>query len=158
MNKLELLDELIIRVKTKEITLQEGTEDALTTLLDIVRVVEQSLYDEIVRDITDSRTEYFAPEYPSWKHFLADCNGYGDYRQMLIKFTNEELESMWQNSHIAEDMTEEKIKADMVLQIGQLKMLSLMGRPGQASNADKIRKMSDGIEARIKGLYNMLYE
>lgn len=160
MDKLTLLDELIIRIRTEEIkTVEASNKESAEILIEIRQLVEKALYDEVVGDITNYQTEYYAPEYDSWKQFLADCNGYEDYEKVLdSKFEEKELEALWQASHIAEDMDEIRIKEEMMFQIGQLKMLFLVHKWAKPINPEKNRQRMAEIEARIKGLYNMLYE
>ncbi len=160
MDKLSLLDELLVKVNTGEIkTDTEDNEVAAKILSEIRQVIEAATYAEIVQDVTDLHTGYFAPEYPSWKHYLNDCNGYEDYRTVLEQaFTNEELEALWQNSHIEEEMTEAQIKEDICKQIGQLKMIQLVQKTSTMRNPKKVRTMIEGMKARIIGLYNILYE
>lgn len=160
MDKLQLLDELIIKVNTGEIkTDTEDNEKAAKILLEIRRTVEAATYAEIVGDITDLHTGYYAPEHPTWKHFLNHCNGYNDYRDVLEHaFTNEDIEALWQNSHIVEEMSEEEIKAQICSQIGQLKMMQLVERHSAPVNPEKVKTIKEGIRARILGLYNILFE
>lgn len=158
MDKVAFLEELCIMVNAGEIRLVEGKEDATRLLQDIKRIVIESLCGEIVDDITDPAMGYYAPEFSSWKEFLIYCNGNGDYETILRSdFNNQDLEELWQNSHIAEEMSEEQIRQEMIRQIGQLKMISVMGRTA-AANQDKVQRIKRGIKARITGLYNLLYE
>ncbi len=160
MDKLTLLDELIIRIGTEEIKMsEESSKENVETLVWIGQIVENALYEEIVQDITNLQTAYYAPEYDSWKQFLADCNGYEDYIQVLHKrFSEDELENLWQSSHISEDMEEAEIKEKMMLQIGQLKMHSLICKKCKPAMPEKTLQRMNEIKARIQGLYNMLYE
>lgn len=158
-NHLAFLDELLVMVKTGEINTVEGKEDSIEMLENIKMIVRRELCHEIVRNVTDARTEYFAPEYEAWKTFLSDCNGDADYEQVLEdSFTEEELESLWQSSHITEEMTQEEIKADILLQIGQLKILEKVNKTHKASNPVSMLHVTSEIKARIQGLYSMLYE
>lgn len=159
MNHLAFLDELLVMVNTGEINTVEGKNDSIEMLQNIKMIVRRELCNEVVRDVTDARTEYFAPEYESWKTFLSDCNGDADYEQVLEdSFTEEELEILWQSSHITEELTEEQVKEDILLQIGQLKMLEIVNRKHKARNPIKALEMTAEIKARLQGLYNMLYE
>lgn len=160
MDKLSLLDELLVKVSTGEIKTDTEDNDAAAKILsEIRRVVEAAIYAEIIKDVTNLHTGYYAPEYPTWKHYLNDCNGFEDYRIVLEQaFTNEELEALWQNSHIEEEMAEAQIKEDICMQIGQLKMLQLVEKIAAPRNPEKARMMIEAIKARIWGLYNILYE
>lgn len=159
MNCLKLLDNLLIMVKTGEIKLGVDGLDAEEELYAIRNIVVESLYDEIVCDVTDIKTEYYAPEYASWRKYLSDCDGNADYEGVLFEsFEEKELEALWQNSHIAEDMSESKIKEELLQQIGQLKMISLVSKTASPDKSSKARSLEESMKARIKGLYNMLYE
>lgn len=159
MDKLAFLDELVIMVQTGEIMPEEGSESAKKLLMDIRRIVHESLAEEIYNDVTDTKTAYFAPEYKSWKTFLSDCNGNIDYKVVLEEsYTEEELESLWQCSHIMEDMTREQIRDDLFLQMCQLKMMSLVRKNATLVNPQSEKRTLEGIKARIKGLFNILYE
>lgn len=160
MDRFELLDDLIIMIKTREIDFGEmiDADEAENMLKTIKAMVQQSIYNEIIQDITDSDTMYYAPEYASWREFLSDCNGNNDYERVLFDFEESELEELWQNSHIAEDMPEDKIREKLTEQIGQLKMITLIGRKDKMANRGRIEAMAKGMKAQIKGLYNMLYE
>ncbi|MBQ9135969.1 MAG: hypothetical protein IJX66_07765 [Lachnospiraceae bacterium] len=160
MDKLSLLDELLVKVSTGEIKTDTGDKETVAKILSEIRqVIEVATYAEIVQDVTNLHTGYFAPEYPSWKHYLIDCRGDEDYRTVLEQaFTNEELEALWQNSHIEEEMSEKQIKEDICRQIGQLKMIQLVQKTSTPRNPEKARTMIEGMKARIVGLYNILYE
>lgn len=159
MNCLKLLDDLLIMVKTGEIKLGMEVSEAEEELRIIQNVVRESLYAEIVCDVTDIKTEYYAPEYASWKEYLSDCDGNADYKDVLFEsFQEKELEALWQNSHIAEDMPENKIREEMLQQIGQLKMISLVSKTASPVKSPKARSLEESLKARIRGLYNMLYE
>ncbi len=159
MNCLKLLDDLLVMVKAGEIELGEEAPDAEEELHVIKKIVKESLYNEIVCDVTDIKTEYYAPEYASWREYLSDCDGNADYEDVLFEsFEEKELEALWQNSHIAEDMSESKIKDEMLQQIGQLKMISLVSKSASPAKASKAHSLEESMKARIRGLYNMLYE
>ena len=159
MNCLKLLDDLLIMVKTGEITLEEDAREAEAMLHMIQNTVRDALYERVVLDITDMQTEYYAPEYASWKEYLSDCDGNADYKDVLFEsFQEKELEALWQNSHIAEDMPENKIREEMLQQIGQLKMISLVSKTARPVKSPKARSLEESLKARIRGLYNMLYE
>lgn len=159
MNCLKLLDDLLIMVKTGEITLEEDAREAEAMLHLIQNTVRNALYERVVLDITDMQTEYYAPEYASWKEYLSDCDGNADYKDVLFEsFQEKELEALWQNSHIAEDMPENKIREEMLQQIGQLKMISLVSKTASPVKSPKARSLEESLKARIRGLYNMLYE
>ena len=159
MNCLKLLDDLLVMVKAGEIELGEEAHDAEEELHIIKKIVKESLYNEIVCDVTDIKTEYYAPEYASWREYLSDCDGNADYEDVLFEsFEEKELEALWQNSHIAEDMSESKIKDEMLQQIGQLKMISLVSKSASPAKSSKAHSLEESMKARIRGLYNMLYE
>lgn len=160
MGKLSILQELETMINSGEIMLEEGKEEGIVQLRKIKEIVEQQLEVEIWKDITAYNTAYYAPEYPDWQHFLEWCNGDEDYSYVLrFNYTNQVLEEMWQNSHISEEMTEKQIKDDIVLQIGQLKMLAILEKMGgKPCNLQKMESIVRGIRARIAGLYNILYE
>lgn len=159
MDYLKLLNDLLIMVKTGEIKLEEDARYAEAMLRKIQSIVRDALYEMVVRDVTDMETEYYAPEHESWKAFMLWRNGYQDYETVLNEsFQEKELEALWQNSHIAEDMPESKIKEEMMQQIGQLKMISLVSKTASPEKSPKVRSLEESIKARIRGLYNMLYE
>ncbi len=159
MDCLKLLNDLLIMAKTGEIKLEEDARDVEAMLRMIRNTVKDALYERIVLDVTDMETEYYAPEYASWKEYLSDCDGNGDYEDVLFEsFEEKELEALWQNSHIAEDMPENKIKEEMMQQIGQLKMISLVSKTASPVKSPKARSLEESLKARIRGLYNMLYE
>jgi len=159
MDKLAILDDLIAKIHIGEVVLEADTRVQYEKALRELRgLVKKDLREEIVRDITDLHTEYYAPEHDSWKAFLNHCNGGSDYAAVLEEFDESELENLWQNSHIPEEMNEAEIRADMMCQIGKLKMLSIVNRDFDCTDHDKANEMISGIVARIKGLYNMLYE
>ncbi len=157
MNKLALIDELIAMNKTGEIKFEEPKKDVENMLREIRKSVWTDLQREIERDVTGIHTGYFAPEFDSWKQFLNYCNGNEDYEQALDSFSDSQLEILWQNSHIVETLDEMQIKTEMVKLIGQLKILDVAGRTSTAG-AEKRLKTMEAIEARILGLYNILYE
>ncbi len=159
MNKLTLLDELITMFNNGEIVLRENQSIYTELLFDIKQIVEGALYDEIIRDITNMHTEYFAPEYDTWKSLLADCDGTEDYKVMLENFEEYELEQLWQNSHITHEYAEDQIKQEIIMQICKLKKLKLMERKSkQICKGLEPQNDMSMIVARIKGLYEMLYE
>lgn len=160
MGKLSLLDELEIMINTGEITTAESKEEALASIKAIKKMVERQIMQEIWNDVTNYDMGYYAPEHPDWQHYLNWLNGGEDYEQVLAtKYTNTELEVLWQNSHISESLTEKKIKEDLTLQIGQLKMIFLLHRMGgKPCRPEKMESIIQEIKARIKGLYNILYE
>lgn len=168
MGKLSLLEELEIKITTGELVLESCTsgqnllnlEESLQVLRDIRNCVTDVIKEEIINDITNPETVFYAPEYSDWQTFLNLANGNEDYAQVLqMEFSEEDLELLWQNSHISEELTEEEIKKALVRQIGQLKMLALVKRQGfQPSEPQKSGRIIQSAEARIKGLYNMLYE
>lgn len=159
MDCLKLLNDLLIMVKTGEIKLEEDVAEVEAMLRMIRNTVKDALYERVVLDVTDMQTGYYAPEYASWKEYLSDCDGNKDYEDVLFEsFEEKELEALWQNSHIAEDMPESKIKEEMMQQIGQLKMISLVSKTASPVKSPKARSLEESLKARIKGLYNMLYE
>ncbi|MBD5480820.1 MAG: hypothetical protein HDR14_16320 [Lachnospiraceae bacterium] len=159
MDCLKLLNDLLIMVKTGEIKLEEDAAEVEAMLRMIRNTVKDALYERVVRDITDMETEYYAPEYASWREYLSDTDGNKDYEDVLFEsFEEKELEALWQNSHIAEDMPENKIKEEMMQQIGQLKMISLVSKTASPVKSPKARSLEESLKARIRGLYNMLYE
>ncbi|MBD5536785.1 MAG: hypothetical protein HDQ99_14270 [Lachnospiraceae bacterium] len=159
MDCLKLLNDLLIMVKTGEMELEEDARYAEAMLRKIQDIVRDALYEMVVRDVTDTETEYYAPEHESWKAFMLWRNGYQDYETVLNEsFQEKELEALWQNSHIAEEMPESKIKEEMMQQIGQLKMISLVSKTASSEKSQKVRSLEESIKARIRGLYNMLYE
>lgn len=160
MDKLTLLDELIIRIQSGEIkTVMATNKESELVLREVKMIVEKALYEDVVKDVTGYRTEYYAPEWDSWKQFLAECNGYADYQKILNeKFTECELAELWQESHIAEDMEEDEIKKELISQIGQLKIFASLCREKKPVNPEKAMQGIVKMQARIQGLYNMLYE
>lgn len=114
MNRLTFLDELLIMVRSGEIKTEESSDDAERLLLNFKCMVYEELKKEIFEDVTDIQTVYYAPEFDSWKAFLNHCNGNEDYAAVLAQTcTEEQLEQLWQSSHVMEDMTEGQIKSDM---------------------------------------------
>lgn len=163
MGKLSFLESLEEMISTGEVIPEEGKEEGIKQLHKIKEIVEQQLIMEIYRDITAYDTAYYAPEHSDWQHFLVWLNGEKDYAEVLRQnYTNEVLEELWQYSHISENMTEKEIKKDLALQIGQLKMLSLLDKiDAKPLNPQKMNiavGMKAKIKARITGLYNILYE
>lgn len=159
MNRLSFLDELLVMVRTGEMKTEESAEEAEKLLLNFRRMVYEELKKEIFEDVTDIQTVYYAPEFDSWKAFLNHSNGNEDYAAVLDEaYTEKQLEDMWQNSHIMEDMTEEQIKSELSMQIGQLKMLNIVNQYSNPVNPDGEARARDMIHARLKGLFNILYE
>lgn len=167
MGKLNFLEELLIMVRNGEIRTEEAPEDAGKLLLEIRQIVCEKVQEEIYSDVTDGQTMYYAPEYESWKTFLNKCNGTADYKEVLEEsYTEEQLENLWQSSHIMEDMPREQITEELLYQIDLLRILTtpiqLVGQPApyqkleQERAADEIQQ--EPIKNRIKGLLNMLYE
>ncbi len=158
MDKLSYIEELATMVRTGEIQTSLSPDDGAALLMDAGRIVTESIYNDIVSDITNPFTIHFSPDYPSWKHFLADVNGCKDYEKILnTLFTEKELDILWNNSHISESLSEEQIREQLIKQIGKLKMISLVSKTlegaGRTENQAQI-----SIKAYIKGLYNLLYE
>ncbi len=158
MDKLALLDTLIEMVQEGKLELLDDSQKAETVLWDIKLTIQRALHDEVMSDITKNTCTYYAPEYPSWREYLEDCNGNSDYRKALQYFDEHELDELWQNSHISEDLNEQQIKEEMMMQIGQLKMLEIVGRKLVPVNSEQHKRMMDYIRARLIGLYNILYE
>lgn len=158
MDKLALLDTLIEMVQEGNLELLDESQNAETVLWDIKLTIQRVLQDEVMSDITKNTLTYYAPEYPSWREYLEDCNGNSDYKKVLQNFDEHELDELWQNSHISEDLNEQQIKEEMVMQIGQLKMLEIVGRKLVPANSEQHKRMVDYIRARLIGLYNMLYD
>lgn len=100
MNKLKFVDELLVMLHTGELPPTEETPREVEKILEDIReTVCRSLHQEIVDDIKDPRTAYYAPRYASWMDFLTDCNGNEDYATVMQKdFSEDILERMWQIS------------------------------------------------------------
>lgn len=159
MDRLALLDELVVMVRAGEIATVEGNEETEQLLLEIRRIVHETLSEEIYKDITASDTSYFAPEYESWMNFLNYCDGNSDYAAVLEEsYTEEELESLWQCSHIMEELTEKKAIDALILAMKQLKMLQLVRKSFVPCDPQRERKIREGLRAQIIGFYNQLYE
>lgn len=159
MDRLALLDELLVMVRAGEIATVEGNEETEQLLLEIRRIVHESLSEEIYKDITASDTSYFAPEYESWTNFLNYCDGNSDYAAVLKEsYTEKELEILWQYSHIMEELTEKKAIDALILAMKQLKMIQLLRKSSVPCDPQQARKIREGLWARIIGVYNQLYE
>lgn len=159
MNRLTFLDELLVMIRSGEIKTEESSDDAERLLLSFKLMVYEELKKEIFEDVTDIQTVYYAPEFDSWKAFLNHCNGNDDYAAVLAEtYTEEQLEGMWNCSHIVEDMPEEQIKSGLLLQIEQLKMLDIVNQHTKPVNPDEESLAKDMIRARLKGLFSILYE
>lgn len=157
MDMLELIEILIVLFQNQEIKLRVPPREIEGLLRRIWQIVWADQQMEIIRDITDIHTEYFAPEFDSWHDFLNYCNGTDDYSRVLDGYTEEQLELFWQNSHVQDAIDEMQIKTEMVKLIGQLKILDVVGRTSEAGAAKRLKTM-EAIKARIIGLYNILYE
>ena len=159
MDKFAFIDELISMIRTGELKTVEGADDSIKMLEDMQLMVMESLHNEIIRDITDERTEYYAPEFKSWQQFFSYCNGNADYEKVLCSsFSQKELETLWQNSHIAEELREKEIEEKLLLEITQLKMLEIKQEASVFMNPILMLQTKEAIKARIVGLYNLLYE
>ncbi len=160
MDKLSFLNVVQKMIETDEIKLVETDKcDAMNTLDDIRLTVRQELRDEVIRDITGAKTIYYAPDFDTWQDFLAFCNGNPDYETILrTQFTHDDLECLWQSSHIAEEMTEREIEQEITQQISQLKMLELVNRMSCPDFPEKMNKTKEILKANVLGLYNILFE
>ncbi len=158
MNKIALLNTLIVMNKSGEINTGENPKDVDKMLQDIKMAVMADIRNEIFRDITDIHTSYYAPDFENWKQFLNYCNGNADYEAILNDFEEVELEKLWQASHITEPMADEDINKELILQIRQMKMLNVVGRYAKAADPPKAQLAVAAVRARIQGLYGMIYE
>jgi len=158
MNKIALLNTLIVMNKSGEINTGENPKDVDKMLQDIKMAVMADIRNEIFRDITDIHTSYYAPDFENWKRFLNYCNGNADYEAVLNDFEEEELEKLWQASHITEPMADEDINKELILQIRQMKILNVVGRYAKAADPKKAQLAVEAVRARIQGLYGMIYE
>lgn len=158
MDKLELIETLIVMIQTGEIKLGVPTRESDELLRRIWQIVWADQQLEIVRDITDIHTEYFAPEFDSWHDFLNYCNGSDDYSRVLDGYTEEQMELLWQNSHVQDALDEMQIKTEMIKLIGQRKVLELAGQTESATGTAKRMMTIHAIDARLRGLYSMLYD
>lgn len=159
MNKFALLEELFTMVHTGEIKLQEDAADAERLILDIRKDVEAALKREIFEDITDKNTAFYAPEHDSWTDFLNFCNGNEDYAEVLGRYTEDELTSLWEGSHLADALAEKKIMEGIFHQVATLKMYSILLKKRYVSHSPKIQEVRRlEVMAKIKGFYSALYE
>lgn len=158
MNKIALLNTLIVMNKSGEINTGENQNDADKMLQDIKMAIIENIRNEIFRDITDIHTGYYAPDFENWKQFLNYCNGNADYEAVLNDFEEEELEKLWQASHITEPMADEDINKELILQIRQMKMFDVVGRYAKAAAPQKAQLAAESVRAKIRGLYGMIYE
>lgn len=112
MGKINLLEQMRLAAWSGEVMLLKGRLELVEELQDILY---QSLEEQIIRDITDRGFLFYAPEHDSWKDALI---GQGkadkaDYSTILERFTEEELQLLWECSHIADPVTE-KDRLDML--------------------------------------------
>lgn len=133
------------------------TEDAGPVIDKLSQLVKDSLKEEIFQDITDQETVYYAPDYDSWKEFLSYCNGSADYERILDEYYDEEqLEQLWQASHIMEELDIEQIRNRFLDRAARLKVVDILQREGAACRIDQDYR--DLQKAGLKGLYNLLHE
>lgn len=160
-NRLKVLDDLLSMVRTGEVDTGEDKDDLEWALLSVRRMVEDNLYQEIISDITDAETGFYAPEHKSWKEFLAFCNGYADYKEILEKeFSEAELDALWRYSHPEEEMSRGQMMVRVFNKLCELKMNALFdvsAGPCKVSIENK-RRIGEMFKAAIKGIYNILYE
>ncbi len=158
MNKLIFLEKLMNYIREEKIEIGISGDEMVCMLNEIEEMVRAQMRNEIVEHITAYKTGYFAPEYDSWKTYFESVVDDESVSMMLNQdFTQEELEDLWQNSHIVEDLDEARIKSEMMSEIGQLKMVMTVSRTSK-TNPDLYNRFLDGKKARIKGLFNILFE
>lgn len=159
VNRLEVLNNLLTMVKGGEINTGMEQEDVEWALLSIREMVEESLYRNILADITDAETSYFAPEHGAWMDFLDFCNGYPDYKEILEKkFSEAELDSLWRCSHPDEDLSREQMMIRAFAKLCELKMNDVLESSGHNAAKENKRRIDEMLKATIKGIYNILYE
>lgn len=112
MGKLDLMEQMRVAAWSGEVVLLKDRLEIVEAIQDILY---QSLEEQIIRDITDREFLFYAPEAGSWKEALlrehkADKS---DYSIILNRFTEEELQMLWELSHIADPVTE-KERLDML--------------------------------------------
>lgn len=165
MGKLNLLEELLNMVRSGEIQTAEGPEAAEMLLQEIRQIVWEKVKEDIYDDVTDLPTRHYAPDFDSWKTFLAVCDGTADYKQVLEEgYTEEQLENMWLTSHDISYASKKQVQDELLYQLNQLSILTRPiqsdGQPDfyetleQEREANELRK--EAIKLKLKGLYNML--
>lgn len=112
MGKLDLMEQMRVAAWSGEVVL---LKDRLETVEAIQDILYRSLEEQIIRDITDREFLFYAPESGSWKEALLRRNkaDKSDYSIVLNRFTEEELQRLWELSHIADPVTE-KEQLDML--------------------------------------------
>lgn len=157
MEILDFLDELKAMNDTGELKTGATTEKTGKLLDRLALLVEASIKEEIFQDITDQETVYYAPENDTWKSFLAACNSSGDYAKILEEYYDEDqLEGLWQASHIMEELGPEQIKNRFLSRTTKLKVIDILLREGAVCRID--REYQNLQRASLKGLYNLLHE
>lgn len=161
MNKLALLDELILRVHTGEIELQTEPcrEFAERMLQEIKMLMVQSLERKVWEDITNPATSFYAPDFESWKKLLNWADGNEDYAAVLEEsYTEEELGSLWNASHVVGALQEQQIKEGIFRCVSAQRTYEMMVKLQYVTpepQTEKLRRRE--ILARIKGYYGVLY-
>lgn len=159
MAVLSFLDEIEIRVNTGELSFSEKREDILKYIEKIRESFVHQLIEEIKRDILDADTPFYAPEHEDWYSCLEFYNGYEDYSKVLREnFTCYELDTLWNSSHIAEELSTEEIQKELLVCVRNMKAYAAFEKMGSKwPNEEEKKRTLDNIRARIIGLYNILY-
>lgn len=159
MDKLALLDELATMVHDKKIEVTEDATDAEKMLLDIRRIVHESLSHEVVSDITNRFTHFYAPDFDSWKSLLCSCNDNQDYATVLETYTEEELDSLWQHSHRVSKMDIKALSMQLYATLATFKMYEILTKQKKLPSDPKEYQINQQkILAQMKGLYNIIFE
>lgn len=160
MTKLQLINLIDIMLKNGEILI-ENTAEAELLLREIRECVCQNIQREIWNDITAQQTGFYFFEHASWKEMLEVQKGSDtDYAIVLQEaFDEDELDVLWNYSHIEEELDDTEIKKEMGVCLEQLKMLELYGKEGNhVMESCRRERLTVALQARLTGLYALLHE
>lgn len=164
-DKLAFVEELFALNIEGKLSTSSDKAKATHMLAELRAIVIKHLKEELIDYMTDIHTEYYAPEYTSWRECLLNTYAleHAECERILWLFDEDELECMWQNSHITEELTTVEVQKDIIHQIEKIKRLENFEREFAPMGYLQItpeqeEKIKNWAKARIRGLYHLIHE
>lgn len=156
-----LLEELESKIEKNVFNESEQEHKQSMAAMREIRKAAEIQADRKIREIIMSpEFKFFAPDNENWHQALAEYMNPDSekfYAAAMEKYTEQDMDNLWQNSHINSCLSEEEIKSNLINAICKLKMLQKMEKICDLDEAMQ-EYIREGLIARTIGLYNLLYE